>query len=208
MEKDRSELTADVTNALDLGVILGNNQAFGLVASRCSAAQAAGLARLREEEKYKSVTPRWRDFCSRFLRISGAEADRVIRLWKEFGAGYFELAQLTRISPDVYRAIAPSIRDGALLSHGEAIQLNVENAQRLASAVAEVREQTRAPKPKPQLTPHERIVDASQRAATLVAELEQLAMKERGGADWLEFTALVSRLATALRRLELASGLK
>src|SRR5690349_14585556 len=105
---------------------MGQNQTFGLISGRCSAAFAATLCRLREEEKYKSFTPRWRDFCSQYLRMSGAEADRIIHCWQEFGPAYFDLTQLVRISPEVYRQIAPAIRDGALQMAGEAIVLNVD----------------------------------------------------------------------------------
>jgi len=208
MEEQIPELPPEVKDALDLGMLLGNNQAFGLVAGRCSAAQAAGLKRLREEEKYKAVTPRWRDFCSRYLRISGAEADRIIRLWNEFGAGYFELSQLTRISPEIYRAIAPSIRDGALDANGELIELNVENSRRLAAAVAEVRQKTRRPKPVATPAPLQRIAELEERAAALVAEFEAVVSSERDGADWHRVTVMLARVAKALRHLELACGLK
>ena len=208
MEEQIPELPSEIKDALDLGMMLGNNQALGLVAGRCSAAQAAGLKRLREEEKYKAVTPRWRDFCSRYLRISGAEADRIIQLWNEFGAGYFEVSHLTRVSPDTYRAIAPSIRDGALHTNGEVIELNVENSRRLAAAVAEVRKQTRLPKPAPTLTPQEEIAELEKCATGLIAEFEDIVSRERNGANWPRVTASLSRVAAALRRVELASGLK
>jgi hypothetical protein len=208
MEEPIPELPPEVKVALDLGMLLGNNQAFSLVAGRCSAAQAAGLKQLREEEKYKSVTPRWRDFCARYLRISGAEADRIIHLWNEFGAGYFELSHLTRISPDVYRAIAPSIRDGALHANAEAIELNVENSRRLAAAVAEVRQRIRLPKPAAALEPRERIAGLEKRALALLAEFESMVSSERHGANWPQVTAILGRVAFALRRLELACGLK
>ena len=208
MEERIPELPSEIKDALDLGMMLGNNQALGLVAGRCSAAQAAGLKRLREEEKYKAVTPRWRDFCSRYLRISGAEADRIIQLWNEFGAGYFEVSHLTRVSPDTYRAIAPSIRDGALHTNGEVIELNVENSRRLAAAMAEVRKQTRRPKPAPMLEPRESIAELEKRATVLIAEFEDVVSRERNGANWPRVTASLSRVAAALRRVELASGLK
>jgi hypothetical protein len=32
--------------------------------------------------------------------MTSNHADRIIRLWQEFGAGYFELAQLTRVSAE------------------------------------------------------------------------------------------------------------
>jgi len=208
MEEQTPELPPEMKDALDLGMLLGNNQAFGLVAGRCSAAQAAGLKRLREEEKYKAVTPRWRDFCSRYLHISGAEADRIIQLWNEFGAGYFEMAHLTRISPDIYRAIAPSIRDGALDANGEVIELNVENSRRLAAAVAEVRRKTRLPKLVPTLEPRERIAELEKRTTALIAEFEDILNGDREGVDWPRVTAILSRVAVVLRRVELASGLK
>ena len=66
METSNSELPAEVAELLELGSVLGQNQAFGLVAGRCSAAQAASLKRLRDERKYKRVTAQWRDFCSQW----------------------------------------------------------------------------------------------------------------------------------------------
>jgi hypothetical protein len=46
METSNSELPAEVAELLELGSVLGQNQAFGLVAGRCSAAQA--FARRKE----------------------------------------------------------------------------------------------------------------------------------------------------------------
>jgi hypothetical protein len=61
---------------------------------------------LRENKLYKRVSPDWREFCDGYLNINRGQADHIIRLLDEFGPGYFELAQLTRISPETYRAIA------------------------------------------------------------------------------------------------------
>src|ERR1700736_5077527 len=99
MKNPALPLPAEIAEALEVGVTLGQSRAFGLVAGRCSAAQAEGLQRLRDEKKYLKIAPTWRDFCRRYLNISGTQADRVIHLWQEFGAGYFEIAQLTRVSP-------------------------------------------------------------------------------------------------------------
>ena len=38
---------------LELGFALGQSHTFGLVAGRCSAAQAHGIRKLREEKLYK-----------------------------------------------------------------------------------------------------------------------------------------------------------
>src|SRR5215469_15689194 len=132
-------LTADGAALLELGMALGQNHAFGLIAGRCSAAQAQNLRRLREEKLYKHCTEKWEDFCSEYLKISRAEADRVIRLLEEFGPAYFELSQLTRVSPETFRAIAANIEDGVLHFNGEAIALTPDNSRKVAAAVAEMR---------------------------------------------------------------------
>ncbi len=187
---------------LDLGSVLGQNQAFGLIAGRCSAAQAASLRRLREDKKYKLVTPYRRDFCSRYLSISGPQADYIIGLWEEFGAPYFEVARLTRISPETYRAIAPAVREGGLHSNGEVIELNPENSRRIAAAVAGLRRAAPAPKPVRRLDPHRQLQGLDKRCTALIAELEEFSRKERRGENWLLFTAVLSRMSAALERLE------
>ena len=204
------ELPADVAESLDLGLLLGQNQTFGLVAGRCSAAQAASLRRLRQEEKYKRLTPRWRDFCAQYLRMSGSEADRIIQHLDEFGPGYFDLAQLTRISPAVYRALAPAIQNGALQVNGDAIPLSVENSRQLTAAVAELRntipkksKKAKAPRPM-----HERLADLDRRCTAFIAEFQEISGLERYGENWLQFTAILSRVQLAFQRLGLENGLK
>ena len=44
----------------NLGLALGLNQAFGVVAGRCSAAQAAAFCRIRDEKLYKHIKPELR----------------------------------------------------------------------------------------------------------------------------------------------------
>ena len=138
-EESLGELAADQAALLELGVALGQNHAFGLIAGRCSAAQAECLRRVREEKLYKRCAERWDDFCPRYLKMSRSEADRTIKLWEEFGATYFELSQLTRVSPETFRAIAPAIQDGVLHYQGEVIELNPENSRTVAAVVAELR---------------------------------------------------------------------
>ena len=138
-EESLDGLPEESTGLMEVGVALGQNLAFGLIAGRCSAAQAEGLRRLREDKLYKRCTEKWDDFCPRFLKISRAEADRTIRLLEEFGAPYFVLTQVTRVSPETYRAIAPAIQGNALHYRGEAIDLNPQNSRRVAAAVAELR---------------------------------------------------------------------
>jgi hypothetical protein len=119
--------------------LLGRREAFGIVAARCSAAEAAQIKELRDSKAYLEVAADWREFTPKYLQMSHDSADRIIRNLEEFGPTYFEVAQFTRISPATYRAIAPSIDDQGLHHNGEAIKLIPENAQKVASAVAEMR---------------------------------------------------------------------
>jgi hypothetical protein len=202
-----SEVPAELAEALDLGVALGQNQTFGLVAGRCSAAQAESLRRLRDEKKYQRVVPTWKDFCSRYLNMSGTQADRIIRLLEEFGPTYFELSQLTRISPETYRAIEPSVKDGALHCNGETIELDPENAQKVAAAVAELRSALPPRKPPKPPEMHERIGELDERCSKILVDFEEISDKERAGENWLAFTAVLARMSAALKRLELENGL-
>ncbi len=129
----------EVNEVLDLGIVLGQNQAFALMAGRCSAAQAESLRRLRTEKLYKRVSEHWKEFCPQYLKLSASQADNIIRLWEEFGAGYFEIAQLTRVSPETYRALAPAVENGVLNLNGEHIELTIENSRKVAAAVAKIR---------------------------------------------------------------------
>ena len=171
-EESVGELPAESAELLEVGVVLGQNHAFGLIAGRCSAAQAEGLRRLREEKLYKRCTEKWEDFCPRFLKISRSEADKTIRVWEEFGASYFELTQLTRVSPEIYRLIAPSIQDGALHYQGEAIELNAENSHRVAAVVAELR--SALPKRPPESRKLERKISGLCHEADVTARIEKL----------------------------------
>src|SRR5687767_13906268 len=156
----------DAGEILDLGIALGQNRAFGLLAGRCSAAQAESLRQLREEKKYLKCSTTWREFCSEYLKMNSGHADRIIRLWEEFGAGYFELAQLTRCSPETYRAIEPAVKEGTLRYQDETIELHPENARKVATAVAALRK-----KPARQLEMHERLHEIDRRCRVIAEEL-------------------------------------
>jgi hypothetical protein len=216
VENSICQLPADVAETLDLGLLLGKNQAFGVIAGRCSAAQAESLSRLRKELKYKAITADWGDFCSEYLRMSKSQADQIIRLWEEFGAGYFEVSQLTRVSAETYRTLAPSLQDGALHANGETIELCAENARQVAAVVAELRRS--APKrvanpPKPAQpmdlpkSPMERLDDLDQRCSAIIADFEELATTEKDGQNWPIFAATLKRVSNALCRIELVNGL-
>ena len=215
-----TEMTAEDAAMLELGVALGQNHAFALVAGRCSAAQAQGLKRLRDEKLYKRCEERWNDFCPRFLKISRVEADRIIHLWEEFGPAYFELSQLTRISPETYRAIAPAVKDGALHFNGEQIPLRYDNAHRVAAAVAEMRSALPKKETSPELRSlvrelreglrdidmTERIVELDKCCTAVIEEFREIGRRDLGLSRGLLQSSL-NRVQEELGRVALETGL-
>ncbi len=172
MEQEAIEgLPAGGAALLELGVALGQSHAFGMVAGRCSAAQAEGIRRLRDEKLFKQCCEKWEDFCPQYLKMSRAEADRMIRLLEEFGPAYFELTQLTRVSAETYRALQPAIRDGSLHYQGEVIEITPENSRRVAAAVAELR---RAIPPRTGTFSLAREIEAALHDVDLAARIDKL----------------------------------
>ena len=210
MENLFPEIPAESAGLLTLGVALGENVAFGMVSGRTAAAQAACLQRVRDEKLFQALEPSWEQFCPKYLRISRAEADRTIRLWEEFGSGYFEMAQLTRVSPETYRAIAPAVKDGALHVEGEAIELNAENSRKVAAAVSRLRRaipgRTASRKKPRELDGLDLIEDLRQRSIALVQEFEEIVRKERHGENWPQLTATLQLLRSELTRIAAENG--
>jgi hypothetical protein len=135
---------AEAAGSFELGGVLGQRKAFGLIAGRCSAAEAAAIRRVREERLYQASKLTWREFCPRHLGMSRTQADHLIQVLEEFGPEYFEVTQLTRVSPEAYRAIAPAVKDGHIHWRSEAIALLPENSEKVAAAVAGLRDAARA----------------------------------------------------------------
>ena len=184
---------------LDLGLFLGRNQAFGMMAGRCSAAQAACLREIRDKKLYKKRCPDWDRFCREHLHMARNHVHQIINLLNEFGPDYFELAQLTRISPETYRAIQPALQDKTLHFEGEAIALIPENAARVSAAVAQLRK-VAAPEP-PKLSERKQLDALEKRCSAIVEELAHLA--DRRQMPPHQLSIVLERLQTGLTRLQL-----
>jgi hypothetical protein len=195
---------AEATGSFELGKVVGQQEAFGLVAGRCSAAAAAALRRIREERIYKASGLSWHEFCPRHLGISRTQADRLIGQFEEFGPEFFELTQLTRIPPDAYRAIAHAVKDRQIHWQGEAIALIPENSARVAAAVAGLREAARPAAPVPALEPAPHQLPAPAAAIPAASNRNAVeALKLRSGAivaEWSKLVALRCTFAPADRQ--------
>lgn len=185
------EVVDEMALAVQLGQTLGRRQAYVEVAGRCSAYEAATIKRLREAKLYLKLAPTWAEFCARYLGMSKASADRVIRWLDDFGPDFFTLTQLTRVSPDEYRErIAPAMAEGAIRRGGETIKLIPENTEKVAAAVDELR-QAAAPDGG-MMDADERLRSLSRRIDGLVSEFRKL-RKAGVTRQWLMALAQLAR---------------
>ncbi|HUB77269.1 MAG TPA: hypothetical protein VMB03_00665 [Bryobacteraceae bacterium] len=194
---------ADDQAVFELGEMIGRRQAFGTIAGRCSAADAECLRRMRDEKLFLTRAETWFDFCPKYLGLSSRAANRVIRNLEEFGPAYFELAQLTRISPEDFRAIAPAVRDRHLHAHGEVIALISENAEKVAAAVAELRRDTT---PAAQAE-RDAFTSAHRHCKKLLEEIHGLVREQPHGASKLLLRSTIREAVVELRALDLQMGL-
>jgi biotin operon repressor len=142
--KSCPEAVRPSSGEFDLGTWLGRRQAFGMMAGRASAADAQCLRYIRDRKLYKCKTSSWGEFCARYLGASRAHVDRMIQHLEEFGPEFFNLTQLTRISPETYRAIAPQVTEDGLRLGDEVIALSPENSAKVSAAVARLRKRPSA----------------------------------------------------------------
>jgi len=125
----------------DTGAWVGRQQAFAVIASKCSAAQAVAIKELRESRAHEKLGLTWDEFCPKYLGVMRGCADRYIRQLEEFGASYFNLSQIARISPDTYRQIADKVQGNSIDIEGENIPLTLGNAARIRAGVKRLRAQ-------------------------------------------------------------------
>jgi hypothetical protein len=142
-DRTTTDAAADPVSTFDLGVWIGRGQAFSFVANHCSAAQAECLARIRKDGLYKALNLTWEEFCKQHAGSSRAHADEIIRRLEEFGAAYFRLSEIVRISPQSYRAMQATVKGEAIEVGGESIPITPENAPRIRQAIAAIRAELR-----------------------------------------------------------------
>ncbi len=142
-EPTTTEAAANPVSSFDLGAWIGRGQAFSFVANHCSAAQAECLSRIRKDGLYKALNLTWDEFCTRHAGASRAHVDEIIRRLEEFGAAYFRLSEIIRISPQSYGAMQATVKGEAIEVGGESIPITPENAPRIRQAIGAIRAELR-----------------------------------------------------------------
>jgi hypothetical protein len=134
---------------VELGRLIGRREAFAAVAARCSAADAESLRRIRDEKLYKQLGLTWEEFCVERLGSSRRNIERTLRLLDEFGPAYFHVAQMTHVTAQEYRAIAPHVSAEGVRTDCAVIALLPENSEQVSAAVADLLEREKPVKEKP-----------------------------------------------------------
>ena len=143
------ETTQPPPNWLEMGAWVGRQQAFAVIAKKCSAAQALSLKQMKESCAYEKFGLSWEDFCQLHAGISRVHADRIIGQYEEFGEAYFRLSSLARISPENYREIAGLVVDNCIEIDGRQIAIIPENASIIRGFVRACRAKRAGPKASP-----------------------------------------------------------
>ncbi len=175
---EQTEQSKTPAGGFDLGTWLGRNQAFTLVAGRCSAALAECLIEIKETKRYRALEDTWEDFCSQRLGVSRATADRVVRQYRRLGSTFSKLSSFVRIKPSEYQIIADAVTEDGLSYGGEIIPLDAEHAPKLAEALEALQRQY-APQP-----------SAAQSAGDTLAKAERLLEAALATFDQLQATDL------------------
>ncbi|MGO9254931.1 MAG: hypothetical protein ACLQU1_01305 [Bryobacteraceae bacterium] len=161
------EITPATLDPFEMGAWVGRQEAFAVIASKCSAAQALSLKQIKESRSYEKLGLSWDGFCQQHTGISHRHADRIISRYDEFGEAYFHLSSLARISPEGYREIIDNIMDNCLEIDGRQVPIIPENASIIRAFIRACRPQRAAAKALPL------IPDLELRLHALVQDVKQ-----------------------------------
>jgi hypothetical protein len=189
---------SDGAALLEVGTWIGRHQAFGLMASQCSAADAECLREIRENKRYRVLGLTWEAFCGRYAGVDRKTADRIVERLEEFGQAYFNLSQIVPIQPSGYRELASNVTGNAIELDGQKIPITPEHAPQIVEAVRELRSRLDREQSKNQM-PFSALAIRLDRCHT------ELAGAIRRGVGHAERAILIALLTDAISRFEEAS---
>jgi hypothetical protein len=189
----------------NLGTWLGRNQALGLMAGRCSAGFAECLIEIKDGKLYLATDDTWEAFCVNRLGMSRATADRIIRQYKQLGAGYAKLNSFVRIKPSEYRLIAAAVTEEGLLYNSETIPMEPGNTPQIARAVEALRGEL-TPEP-PADTPEQAFLKAEKAVQAALAEFSRLQTMNLDDEGRLRLLIAVETARDSLERIRVSTAL-
>jgi hypothetical protein len=185
---------------IDMGAWVGRHQAFAVIASKCSAAQAQCLRQVRESRVFEQLGMDWDEYCKTYAGISRAYADYLIRQHAEFGDAYFRLSAIARISPETYRDIAGQVDGDTIEVDGQKLALTSENAPRIRAAIQTLRTQLKQARAAAQ-APAPGITELQGRLDALLHDISGMARRPLPAGDRAGLCGLVAYAVNKFTRL-------
>jgi hypothetical protein len=127
----------------EAGALTGKQQAFAMIAAKCTYAQAVCLKEIHETRGYEKLGVTWEQYCSQYCGIGRTAAENIIRRLDEFGEAYFRFSALVRISPDAFRQIADRLTADTIELNGEQIPLTADNAAKIRAGIRRLQDDVR-----------------------------------------------------------------
>jgi hypothetical protein len=165
-------------DSLESDAWVGRQQAFALIASKCSAAQAHALKEIKESRAFEQLGLTWEEFCLQHVGLRRERADALIHQFDEFGEDYFRLSQIARIS--------------AVNIDGEEIELTLPNAARIRAAIKKMRQERNEARRAADFREPFGLADLRHRHDAIVAEARSISYHYRPDGDRQELLDFVS----------------
>ena len=179
------------------GSWVGRQQAFALIANKCSAAQALALKEIKESRAFQQLDLTWEEFCVKHVGLSRERIDAIIRQFDEFGEAYFRLSQIARISPETYRQVAPIVERDTVEIDGQNIELTLPNAGKIRAAIKKMRDERNQAQRAAELREPLGLDSLRHRHDAIVEEARRLSFYFRPDSGW---PALVDLATHAINR--------
>ena len=133
----------DNSSILEAGALTGRQQAFAMIASKCTYAQAVCLKQIHDTRAYEKLDLTWEQYCSQHAGVGRTAAEAIIKRLDEFGEAYFRLAAITRISDDTFRQIADRVAAETIELNGEQIPITSDNAAKFRAGIRRLQDELR-----------------------------------------------------------------
>ena len=182
-----------ITEIVELGVSIGKEQTFGLIARGCTAAQAEYIRKMKKSEAHKILGLTWDQYCPKYLGISRVTADEIVSRLETLGQGFFRLREFMRISPRVYRRIQPAVQGESIEIDGETVPINAENSARIRAAVLKIRSELAVATELVGFQASNYVIDTQHRMALFLGKLHSLARRNYASPQEIDMIAAIAR---------------
>jgi hypothetical protein len=122
----------DNSSILEAGALTGRQQAFAMIASKCTYAQAVCLKQIHDTRAYEKLDLTWEQYCSQHAGVGRTAAEAIIKRLDEFGEAYFRLtppSSTSRPTPSARSPIAsPPKPSNSMANRSRSLRITPPNS--------------------------------------------------------------------------------